>query len=137
MNLNDELERNRLEVQRNYSASLMSDSKWRALFEAVAASGIEIRGMIVKFVGVGEEKFIAGVSFQAPLPFIDTLEFGPVPLIAIEWLEFPKAIIDPCKKATLSFEQDIAAIRAVLEATGKQFPFENLDCGLRVIGHLR
>ena len=123
-------------MRRHASASLMSNTKWRALFQAVWEAKVEIRQIIVKFMDVNDPKTIRGVSIQAPFPFVDTIEFGPVSLVSIEWLEFPKVAIFPrAHRAAVTFQQDIGKVRAAIEATGKRYPLEEHASGLRVIGH--
>lgn len=58
MGLSDELARDGLEARRNYSASLMSNAKWRALLQSVKHADVETRQIIVKFVSIDDEKLI-------------------------------------------------------------------------------
>jgi hypothetical protein len=71
--------------RRNFRSSLMSNTKWHGLLEAVRGASIDIRQVVIKFID----------------------------------------------------RQDIAAMRRVIEATGKRFPLEDTPAGLRVIGHVR
>ena len=74
----------------NFSAAHMSDTKWRKLFSAVGEAYPEIEKMIVKFIDVDNPhtmRFPPGL--RCPRPYMDTIEFGPTELQAIEWLELP------------------------------------------------
>ncbi len=129
-----ELKRERRRVKHYTSASFMSDTKWRVLFQAIADAQVEIRQIIVKFVGADDEKLIQGVSLHPPLPFVDTIEFGPIPLVSIEWLEFPKlAKLPRAQGQAVRFQQDSRAIRAAIEATGKHYELEERSA--RVTGY--
>lgn len=120
MDLSTELRRDKRAAQR-FSSSLMSNTKWRALFGALNKADIDIGPMNVKFTEISGVKTIKHLSLQTPYAFADCSEFGPFPLVGIEWLEF----------------HDVAPIRAMLQATGKHFPLEETPTGLRVIGHRR
>ncbi|MGA7329084.1 MAG: hypothetical protein WBX25_32495 [Rhodomicrobium sp.] len=129
MGLSDKLARDRLDARRNYSASLMSNTKWRALFQAIEDAGVEIRQITIKFVGIDDEKPIRWVSPNRISRFLDTLEFGPVPLVGIEWLEFPNLATFPHHKNVRAavFRQDTGAVRAAIESLGKHYPLEERD----------
>ncbi|MBX3539789.1 MAG: hypothetical protein KF735_19265 [Chelatococcus sp.] len=77
-----------------------------------------------------------GDLVETPHGFADSLEFGSFPLVAIEWLEFPLEI-DEGGRGDLHHRrtQDIAAIRAALDATGKALPLQVTETGLRIVGH--
>lgn len=67
----------------------MSDTKWRKLFKAVAEARLGLDQMTVKFIGVDEPRDMRfPPSLVCPLAYMDTIEFGPTELRAIEWLEF-------------------------------------------------
>ncbi|MEO1731722.1 MAG: hypothetical protein AAFR64_13435 [Pseudomonadota bacterium] len=93
----------------------MSDTKWRKLFGAVQQLGPG--QMIVKFIDLEEPRRMRfPPSFACPKAFMDTIEFGPVELCAIEWLELP---ID---------------LEPIVRPIGK-FPLETTPIGTRVIGY--
>ncbi|MBS7695987.1 MULTISPECIES: hypothetical protein [unclassified Chelatococcus] len=114
----------------------MSDTKWRLALGAVYACGVQIQEMKVKFVDVPEVKRLGSLWFKTPHAFTDSLEYGPFPLVAIEGLEFPRDI-DQGRRSNphCRGKQDIAAIRAALDATGKALPLEDTETGLRIVGH--
>lgn len=138
MTSDNDLNRDRRAARRNTRASLMSNAKWRALLEAVRRAEFDIQQVVVKFIGVDDEK-----PMRLPWPrtpaYADSMEFGPFPFVSIEWLEFPRVAFLPRGENVPpgQHSQDIATIRQVLEATGKRFPLEDSPTGLRVMGHLR
>jgi hypothetical protein len=137
LTLQDELNSDRRTVRRDYTASLMSNAKWRALLGPVRRADLDIRQVVVKFVGVDDEKRMQ-LPTLATQAFADSVEFGPFPLVGIAWLEFPHVALLPAGSSSSprQHRQDIAAIRSALEATGKQFPLEDTPTGLRVVGHV-
>jgi hypothetical protein len=137
MTLDDELNHDRRAARRNYRASLMSNAKWRVFLEALHGAELDIRQVAVKFVDVDDEKFMGLPRPRSPA-FAFSLEFGPFPFVGIEWLELPRVALLPRGNVPpRQHSQDIAAIRRVLEATGKQFPLADSPTGLRIVGHLR
>jgi hypothetical protein len=104
-------------ARRSFSAAFMSDSKWRKLIAAVHAEVPQIDQMLVKFIDVHEPRrmnFPPGL--RCPQAYVDTIEFGPVELRAIEWLELP------------------ADISSVLERLG-QFPVLVTDGKSKIVGY--
>lgn len=136
-NLGEELERDRRAAARDYSASLMSNAKWRVLLAAVADIGVH--QIVVKFVDVDNEIRMAVPLVNAAQAFADSVNFGPFPFVGIEWIEFPaiarfsRADGVPAKE----IEQNISVVRSAIVQTGKQFPLVDTSRGLRVIGHVR
>jgi hypothetical protein len=136
--LTNELDRDRETARRDFSASLMSNAKWHSLLQAVRSAELDIKQVVVKFIDVDDEK-----RMSLPIPrtraYVDSMTFGPFPLVGIEWLEFPLVALLPAPEAVPAqpHRQDIAAVRRVIEATNKSFPLEDTPTGLRVIGHVR
>lgn len=116
----------------------MSNAKWKTLFAAVGKSDLDLRQVVVKFVGDNEERRMRIPNHLISGAFLDSIEFGPFPLVAIEWLEFPRTAIMPRGNDVPvgCYEQNTDAIRVALERTGKVFPLENTPSGLRIIGHV-
>lgn len=137
--LGKELRQDKKSVHDHYSASLMSNAKWRRLFSSLEVAGRDIEHMIVKFVGVDDGKLIRRFSLHPSDPFVATSEFGPVPLVGIEWIEFPKVAVLPRSDNVPSklVPQDLDAIHTAIAATGKQFQIEMTERGLRIIAHIR
>ncbi|MBT4865685.1 MAG: hypothetical protein HON53_11310 [Planctomycetaceae bacterium] len=132
------------EIARSFSASFMSDTKWRktfAVLDDVDAERIADREMQViwKFVGSPND----GVRYK--LPSLDAMHdrfldsrfwFGPMYYKEIEWLEFPKIGI-PYRREQIPgahFEQDIEKVRIALQAIGK-FQIEESALGIKLYGH--
>ena len=103
-------------ARRHFSGALMSDTKWRKLIEAVRAAWPEKLSATVRFVGLDEPKTMRFPPALLHRPYMDTIEFGPVALRAIEWLELP------------------ADLTAVLEPIG-EFPVEVNGGRTRIFGY--
>lgn len=72
-----------------FDTGLMSDTKWRKLFLAIATEQPDIQQMRVKFIDVADIKVMQfPPSLAAPWAYMDTIEFGPVSLRSIEWVAF-------------------------------------------------
>ncbi|WP_144400958.1 hypothetical protein [Novosphingobium sp. MBES04] len=73
----------------------MSDTKWRKLFAAIHVARPEIHEMVVKFIDVDTPRLMQfPPSLSCPHPYMDTIEFGPTELRAIEWAEFSTDVSD-------------------------------------------
>lgn len=129
-------------VRREFSAGLMSDTKWRKFF-AVLAKHRETAGLMleVKFVDVTKicrMPVPREGDFWCPRPYLDTTTHGPIELRAIEWLairrhwELPRG----AGLAPRLVPQQIDAIPRLLARIGK-FPIRETDDGLRVDGYVR
>lgn len=104
-------------ARERFSSALMSDTKWRKLFAAVASPQLGVKRMLVKFIDVDEPRQLSfPPSLDLPHAYMDTIEFGPVELRAIEWLELP---ID---------------LEPVMSSIG-QFPLEPVEGGTRIVGY--
>lgn len=138
-NLSHELKKDKRSVRRQGLSSLMSDTKWRALFAAIEDAGIDVLQIIVKFVDVAGEQTMGLPWLDAPHAFVDSMAFGPFPLVGIEWIEFPRIVTRPRANNVPAEQlaQDVDAIRAAIVATGKLFRLEETQRGFRVIGHAR
>ena len=131
---------NRL-VAANTRGAIMSDTKWRKVFSALDASGLDVVQCAVKFVGIGEEKIIrrpGSSALQLSRPWIDTLEFGPVALRSIEGILFPRvaniASIDPTIPGKQCV-QDVEAAAEIIADLGR-YPYELTPRGLLITGYL-
>jgi len=129
----------RKEVARNYSTSLMSNTKWRTLFKALEASDVDIKGIAVKFVGDSHECSPVFPGLYPPHAYVDLWPLNVHPLVEIEWIEFRRIVVKtrPNNVPPALLPQDVDAIRTVIEATGKRFPIEVTEQGLRIVGHLK
>ncbi|MBB3952578.1 hypothetical protein [Aureimonas jatrophae] len=82
-------------ARRLFSTGLLSDTKWRKLFQAIA-KGYDPQPdhVVVKFVDVAEPKRMhVPFGLHPPRVYIDTMEFDPTELRAIEWLDVPSDIV--------------------------------------------
>ncbi|WBQ17851.1 hypothetical protein [Sphingobium yanoikuyae] len=71
-----------------FSSAFMSDTKWRKAFHALDQADLGIHEMHVKFIDVDQPRSMRfPPSLACPLPYMDTIEFGPTELRSIEWLE--------------------------------------------------
>lgn len=138
-NLNDELRKAKKEATDTYAASLMSNSKWRALFEALEASKVNVEGVVVKLIGDDREHVSSLPGLYPPHAFIDLQPFHILPLVDIEWIEFRRIVRvkRPDNVPEGLVPQDIDAIRTTIEAIGKRYPIEETELGFRVVGHVK
>jgi hypothetical protein len=138
-----ELRRDRRAALRTYSTSLMSNTKWQFVLEALDDESLGIKQLIVQFVDVEAPKAMAVPHFYSwdpsPSAFADSFQFGPFPLVSIEWIEIPAVAIFPRQNNVPAehYAQDIAAVRSALLALGRKLPLEDTSTGLRIVGHVR
>jgi hypothetical protein len=135
----EELQRVGRVIRTRARASLMSDTKWRKLLSALDRPELRLRQCVVKFVDAPGEKVIhLPIGLHAPRPWIDTFEFGPIPLRAIEWMLFPRTVEYERGNGHVPkghFEQDVETAALILHALGK-FPARLSERGLLIIGHV-
>ena len=123
-----------------FSHALMSDTKWRKLFVAVDEAGLKPQRIEMKLIEsdqIRQMRWPGVASMYAPLPWIDSAEFGPIELRSIEWLLVPLEFDEtrgfhgvPPRKA----RQDIEPIGQLLSKLG-QYPTEVSAEGLRIVGY--
>jgi hypothetical protein len=128
-------------AKREFSAALMSDTKWRKVFRAWAEVASTEAQMIAKFLDVQEPHLMRVPrkgALWCPKPYIDSFEFGPVELRALEWLEIPATASWPRQDnlPPRQFVQDLGAFRTALRSLG-HFPLVETERGLRVEGYRR
>lgn len=135
----EELSRDRGVAPRSFSASLMSNTKWRAVFSTLIKLKPGIRQIIVKFVGAAEPKPMGLPWLSAPIAFVDSFEFGPIPLISIEWIEVPALALFPRPNGVPAerLSQNLEAVQSALAALGKRLPVTQTATGVRIVGHVR
>jgi hypothetical protein len=100
---------------------------------------LELRRCIIKFVGNPQAKVLSRpTGLYPPRPWVDTFDFGPIPLRSIEWLLFPRIAevrdVDrtiPARRV----QQDVDAAARVVETLGR-YPVELSEQGLMILGHL-
>lgn len=124
-------------IARSFSASFMSNSKWRRLFSALSAPELEISQLVWKFVG--RQLAIRGAAPDAEClgeTIIRDTSFSPFPYKEIEWIEIPRSHIRPGDEQ-LPFKhrtQDPEKAECMLAALG-HFEMVRLPEGLRVYGY--
>ncbi|MCR6498974.1 hypothetical protein MUO32_08025 [Shinella sp. CPCC 101442] len=128
-------------AKREFSVALMSDTKWRKVFRAWANVSATETQMIVKFLDVPEPRVmrLPGESaLSCPKPYIDSLEYGPWELCALEWLEIPVVASWPRQDDVPppKIAQEIGALRAAIDFLG-QLPLTETEQGLRLEGYRR
>ncbi|WP_379553097.1 DUF6678 family protein [Qipengyuania sp. DGS5-3] len=102
-------------ARENFRSAFMSDTKWRKLFNAI--EGQDIQQMNVKFIDVPEPRTMNFPPWlDCHYAYMDSIEFGPVELRSIEWLELPMDI------------------EPLVSSLGK-FPLERTETGTRIIGY--
>ncbi|MEW6599174.1 MAG: DUF6678 family protein [Pseudomonadota bacterium] len=124
-------DRRRRTIPRDYSASFMSDTKWRKFFEVVESQS-DITRLLIRFVYDDREHEIGVLSLQCPHAWADFFQFGPKPLREIEWVEVPRHYFS---KPSVRADQDVAALQLSLNQIGDFTLEETERGGLRVIGH--
>ena len=135
----EELEREDRVIRANTRASLMSDTKWRKLLSALDRPELGLKQCIIKFVGAPGEKVVNRPSaLYPPHPWIDTIEFGPIPLRSIEWMLFPRVAEyrrGNRRVPKQRMEQDVEEAARIVGALGR-YPAELSERGLLIAGYL-
>ena len=108
----------------------MSDTKWRKAFRAIAEARLGVREMLVKFIDVdGPRRMRFPPSLACPLPYMDTIEFGPTELRSIEWLEVGPTS-NRCLRRLASFRSRGSIADRGLLATANDAQYETSVRGL-------
>lgn len=140
--LNNKLEK---EIAK-YSASFMSDSKWRKFFQALIAQKVGVKEFNLKYVGDETVRKGSGYLFEVNYEvtftdngFKDPGVGGPALFKEIEWIEFKDNLAfnrrhsDP----VLSFEkriQRVDSIKNLLDALGN-FEYDLNRDSIRLYGY--
>jgi hypothetical protein len=135
-----ELDAARRTARSEFSASLMSNSKWRVFFSAVSSVKPAIQQLIVKCINDERAQRTSLPLLYPPHPFVSIFELGgPVPLIELEWVEVPETAVFVRRNNLPArlVKQDIEAVEVALERTGKRYELQLTETGLRVWGHMR
>ncbi|WP_165356570.1 hypothetical protein [Sphingosinicella sp. BN140058] len=109
-----ELETGRRQARRGFSASFMSNTKWRVFFSALHSIDPPIRQLVVKLIGAEKEQRTGLPLLYPPHPFASCFELGgPFPLIELEWVEVPDiALVErPSHVPAKRLPQDVDAVR--------------------------
>ena len=104
-------------ARKHFSSALMSDTKWRKLFSVIQLHDLGVKRMIVKFIDVDQPRQLRfPPSLAVPHAYMDTIEFGPVELSSIEWLELP------------------IEVESIVSPIG-HFPLARVEGGARIVGY--
>src|SRR5215831_7349992 len=119
-----------------FSASFMSDGKWRKFFQVTAENAQAIFAATWKLIGDPEP--IEGRLPQAEDVWetaVDGCLGGPIEYKQIEWIDIPRRVAFwPYPNAPLAYRsQDVEVLRHALDAVG-QFPLESTEIALRIRG---
>jgi hypothetical protein len=116
----------------------MSDTKWRKLFAVLLDMNLE--QIVMQFIDYEKPRLIkvSGLGMYTPRPFLDTLEFGPIELRAIEWVEIPRIAKIPRlnNSPPAEISQDIDRVAEALSSVAR-FPVEHFPNELRIVGYSR
>jgi hypothetical protein len=96
-------------IARSFSASFMSNSKWRRLFLAMAGSSPSISHLRWKFVG--RDEAVTGTAPDADClgdSYITRTSFSAFPYKEIEWIEVPGLVELPATVAAVGEFETIA-----------------------------
>ena len=124
-------------IGRSFSASFMSNSKWRRLFLALAAPQSRINQLVWKFVG--RDLPVRGAAPDAEClgeAYIRDTTFSPFLYKQIEWIVIPPTNI-PLGYESVPFKhqpQDLEMVERTLVNVGK-FETARLPEGLKVYGY--
>lgn len=142
--LSEQQRQNSRVVRRLYSVSLMSNAKWRSVFNVLDDDSFGIKQVIIQFIDVERPKTMMTPYINDLLvtPYNLTVvdsEFGPFPVVDIEWIEVPKVAVCPRfnNLPAIRREQVVSAVRSALLALGRKLPLEETSTGLRIVGHVR
>lgn len=121
----------------------MSDTKWRKLFLAVERLNLRLPLCRIKWIDGLNIRVLStpvGYCLMCPRPFVDSVEFGPFELCSIEWLEFPRRVVQEGnwmgRRDGMIYVQDVEHAERALKLVAR-FPMELTESGLRITGHVR
>ena len=119
-----------------YTASFMSDTKWRRFFTVAAENPQKVWYAVWKLIREDEKSGWLPDTSHKWDEAVDGCLNGPVDYRLIEWIEIPRRVAyRKYDNAPASYRaQEIATFRAALAAVG-QFQIEDTERGLRVYGY--
>jgi len=123
-------------IKKRFTASFMSNAKWRKLFIAIDRPELNLNQAVWKFIDSDIE--IRGSltkSDELMEEYVGDYGLGPFAYKHIEWLELPrKGIPHGFEKIPFKhWEQDIEGAITILKSIG-QFELENTDAGVKIYG---
>lgn len=128
----------RQHTDKQFAASLMSDTKWRKLLRALQEGGLGTLHCTVKFVDVAlpVEMTLGIGDLRTPHRYIDSTKYGPITFRSLEWIEVPRTFLhkrypdDPGKDVV----QDVNAIVSIASALGV-YPVEMTPSAVVIRGY--
>ena len=120
-------------LERDYTASLMSNEKWRAMFDALQGLDLWWRlQLITAPEPSGWSRTLQGGSSASHLPhgFVEGCGYSPILMLEIEWLEVQ--LYEPGARRCLTTVEEV---RTHLERVG--VPYHRIGSAFRVTGHVR
>lgn len=127
-------------LRQGAKAALMSNNKWRKVFEVAAKMQPQLGGVEWQLL---DRATIAELDV-ADLLIADNSRFddgGPLPCLElrdINWILVPKQFTDPRsdpKRPLPALTNDIAGFITLLQQQG-QFPLEQTERGIKILGYL-
>jgi len=124
-------------IRKRFSASYMSNAKWRKLFTAL--DPLKIEQAYWKFVDLDDEfrdRFVEKEDLMEKFVGDCGVGGGPFAYRRIEWVEIPKIGKNPMYENVphMNFEQDITKVQRILDEIGC-FETEQTARGIRIYGH--
>ena len=126
-------------VPAGFSASFMSDAKWRKVFRVLVRHSAHVHAAKWKLIGDASPCF-GHLPQQDDIweTAVDNCLNGPVAYAAIEWIELPFEVLTRRYDAAAPSitTQDVLAVHRELRETG-EFPLEETGEGVRIYGYRR
>ena len=124
-------------IKKRFSASYMSDAKWRKLFLALAP--LELKQAYWKFVDLDDEfsdRFVEADDIMEEYVGDCGIAGGPFAYQRIEWIEIPAIGRHPIYKTIphMEFEQNIQEVKNKLDEIGL-FEVHQTERGIRVYAY--
>lgn len=120
---------------KRFTASFMSNAKWRALFKTIAAANLDIKRSEWKLVG---DDYIAVHQMPTELDINETRfsdgAFQPFEYKYIEWIFIPRSY-KPYPNVESTINQDVAGLVRALENSGRKFPLYIDERGVTINGY--
>lgn len=124
-------------IKRKFSASFMSNAKWRKLFSSL--DHLKLKQAYWKFVGRDEEFrdiFLEEEDLMERFVGDCGLAGGPFSYRRIEWVEIPSVGKNPAYENIphMNFSQDIEEVKNILNSIG-ELEYELAERGIKIFGH--
>ena len=126
-------------IREQTQVSFMSDTKWRKVISCLNKPEFELKVCVAQFLDTGGEHILQfPLRLDAPRPWFDSFEYGPIPLRSVQWLLIPHLV--SIKRGNMGVpdgqaKQNTMAVSAALATLGK-IPVQVTERGLRITGHI-